>query len=89
MTNNCESGFGANLRRWLPAIIVVVAVISGYVQLASAVRANSFAIHKQAVALEKMTGLMITDAKHEVELIALRRDLEILWSECRTNRVGP
>lgn len=84
------------VRRWLPVIIVLFGVFAGYVrwqstvearndQLADAVAANSKAIEKLSVAMERMTDLMITDARHDTEISALRRDLNVMWDEIKSH----
>lgn len=78
------------LRQWLPTVIIVGGLLFGYVQwqtssdardqqLAEAVAHNSQAIEKLSNAMERMTDLMVNDARHDSELAAIRRDLTVLW----------
>lgn len=77
---------GKAFREWLPAIVIVTGVIAGYVQLSANSSANSRAIEKQAIALERISELLINDARHEVELQSLRRDLNVMWNELRDHK---
>ena len=68
-----------NLLQWFPVVAMIVAIVAGYVQLGDAVKANSLAIEQQAVALEKITSLLVNDVRHDEQIATLRRDLTVMW----------
>jgi hypothetical protein len=85
------------LRAWLPVVLVALGIFAGYIKwqtvvderndrLSEAVSANSAAIEKLSVAMERMTDLMINDARHDAELVDLRRDLEVVWDSLNLHR---
>lgn len=87
------------VKSWLPVIVLLGGLMVGYVewrttadsrdrQLADAIARNSSAIDKLSTAMERMTDLMITDARHDTEIAALRRDLDVIWVELQEHEQG-
>jgi hypothetical protein len=90
MPEQIKSSALETMRRWLPTILILLGLLVGYVQwqgqadardqqLAEAVAHNSQAIDKLSSAMERMTDLLVNDARHDSELAAIRRDLTVLW----------
>ena len=72
--------------QWAPVIAMLVGVVIGYVQLSEAVKSNSRALEIQAVALSRITELLVTDMRHDGEIESLRRDLNVVWDEVKGHR---
>lgn len=78
MNSNFET-----LRKWIPAMVLLIGVVAGYVQLTAAVKANSKAIEKQAAALEQITKLMLNDTRQDAEIGHLKAEVERIRCDLR------
>lgn len=101
MANTIKQNSAAETaRRWLPTVLIMLGLLVGYVQwqeqsdardnqLAEAVAHNSAAIEKLSDTMERMTDLMVNDARHDSELASIRRDFTVMWTAFQSHCQEP